>query len=1615
MGNTYSFFQTNAINADKLDKFKIQKIPTFEEISEELSNGITEELIDDVFERCCFMSIETFFDKYPSDDTLKCQYSPKHTDWFFTCKQCCLADNSCICAQCFLSGNHIENGHQFTIFESSSSAVCDCGNPEAIKGDGFCHEHHSVDEDSQKKRLDGTPFFVRKDIHIFFRYLFRYLQKITTSTTELSKTREEEINVITGWLSGLCSYSSTLIHIMAEELTSRCLDSKDFKIYDLKRLPYENPSDNTQQQWESHHFLGFIFSRINILELFVPLLTLLLDNHNTFKLALFEEYLKNYILIFSPRDSRSSRLMQNLGSYYMDNMKLLVPFSTGYSRYNFIELVLRSHKNIYMPLLLPFYQTDKKIEKEVMLQSDLSSFSRLMKDINVVKFLINDEEKYRLYFELSETLHAFTSPQFVDPSITTTKFLVLLEHKLMYATRHLHSAIDAQNDPALSDFARDTTLKRIAESISHIKKRPLFERCGFKLPHADFFQKFTYNEIPIHFALYRVISFFFLHTKMDPSILMTKYGVTEDDIVDMLTTLLLFRVCYVSYDPTDSLENCTDFTIITDLHLMQVALCLLGPKKFLYAFFNVMSSVDTNASASAFTDTFALLISVIQLRGTLEPTKDYIQYNLYQALFSGIFFKLHFRSFDTVLFGVTETDICELYLPEISLPGNHAKELKDKESWKYYDPYYPCFSIVYKNVIKNNTKERFKKYQASLNIPESNPLPPQIPAISKELLGVNNIFEDPTLFEMIFCVLLDLIYPEFVGYDDSFEMQPILKILIRKPDIIANEFFYLLVLGIKTFKEHTYPNFDQLTKDQINQSIKEYFEAEDKSTVKFQQNFAILNLLRVHNVEVSIGQKEKLSFLQVLFEFWVSMTKDSKFLELRSSLLYIFTFVKDFHPDISEYFIENKIDLVQDLETSSQDEIIRKKLMAEKREKILEQMRVQQKSFLSNYNYDDEDGEEEEDEEEEYEENEEDTEDEEEKLTLRNNETVEEEKPNQEVKSFEYESNQIYEDYISDDENLSDEANQNLNADDNESKVKKTLKPKRKIEFSAEEIGEFEPCVICKTGERGGRLFSMAYVDVSSPNMQNKLQTNFEMECKEGVDQTYKDFLHIFVTENVKIGISQYVPYDEDPATLLACYIFNRSPSTYVSSCHHTVHKKCIDDYIRDQKIDDIVTSFKCPLCSRACDIIVPLGKPESSQEYKEGANNLYSELCHYDYATLMDSQNKYSINKYLWKFVLQNIETLELKSRKTTLYSEDGEPYFIMSETDFQKELLTTSNLYRVIDNAPLAPEPNAPMFDKAVFFIDPFVSSSYTAFLTKKNHDEIIYTGVFFYLFSVLIHHVIETNKIPKEHLNNKSQLFSIIESEYKNIFSGKELEENLKKKLQNQIHPYLRKVIIYFYIFNYYNDQSKFPFKQITISNLDSFDFCTKFFLFGSFEELLRKGFEPRVFEDLLKNYLNTPKISNEISNIPQVYCIYPPPCNYEVLPSFTPVPDKYIDFMKENIHSGNCTKCKSLLKLVCLFCGVAVCSATQCTNGVLRHVIACPCYPLGLFQHIENPLLQVNIMEYGAFKKTNLVSHIYLDNNGSKPNAPGTNIFLSKKKLRKLYKNWIDYNNSRKFLK
>ena len=124
---------------------------------------------------------------------LSCSASWTFKTLLANCKNCESSENSCICIQCLLDGNHIQENHQIYL-RYGSNGNCDCGISEAWDKKGFCKKHHGQcghPEESLPKELslhlssifEALKKFIIKEIETksfhFFNELFEFIISIS--------------------------------------------------------------------------------------------------------------------------------------------------------------------------------------------------------------------------------------------------------------------------------------------------------------------------------------------------------------------------------------------------------------------------------------------------------------------------------------------------------------------------------------------------------------------------------------------------------------------------------------------------------------------------------------------------------------------------------------------------------------------------------------------------------------------------------------------------------------------------------------------------------------------------------------------------------------------------------------------------------------------------------------------------------------------------------------------------------------------------------------------------------------------------------------------------------------------------------------------------------------------------------------------------------------------------------------------------------------------------------------------------------------------------------------------------------------------------------------------
>ncbi|KAG9408155.1 E3 ubiquitin-protein ligase ubr2 [Aphanomyces cochlioides] len=99
-----------------------------------------------------------------------CGYMFKNNDIAWNCRTCQADDTCVLCQTCFQNSNH--EGHEVFFHRTAPGGMCDCGDVEAWKPEGFCKDHTGSAESDHKMELPA-PFdrIIRSVIAEFVRFI----------------------------------------------------------------------------------------------------------------------------------------------------------------------------------------------------------------------------------------------------------------------------------------------------------------------------------------------------------------------------------------------------------------------------------------------------------------------------------------------------------------------------------------------------------------------------------------------------------------------------------------------------------------------------------------------------------------------------------------------------------------------------------------------------------------------------------------------------------------------------------------------------------------------------------------------------------------------------------------------------------------------------------------------------------------------------------------------------------------------------------------------------------------------------------------------------------------------------------------------------------------------------------------------------------------------------------------------------------------------------------------------------------------------------------------------------------------------------------------------------
>ncbi|EFA78075.1 hypothetical protein PPL_08722 [Heterostelium album PN500] len=498
---------------------------------------------------------------------------------------------------------------------------------------------------------------------------------------------------------------------------------------------------------------------------------------------------------------------------------------------------------------------------------------------------------------------------------------------------------------------------------------------------------------------------------------------------------------------------------------------------------------------------------------------------------------------------------------------------------------------------------------------------------------------------------------------------------------------------------------------------------------------------------------------------------------------------------------------------------------------------------------------------------------------------------------------------------------------------------------------------------------------------------------------------------------------------------------TYVKSCHHYIHQSCLT-----KLHESYANGFNCPLCSNQANVIIPL--PQTNNNNKHNTLlQLHQSLATFD----IKSMKTPVTDKYIWKFLSQNIELLEIKTRTSTLYNEPNEdPYFILTEKEFERELFTLYLLFNSImsnSNQFTTSHDIQQTNSKLIRTMDPFTSHTFMVYLLYHYHhhndgnldgqiqDDLKATVESFYN-QIILHYIYK----EKQYTNIISTLADIKRSPH--------MFPNLLENNNNQL-PFFRKLYLFTFLFNQWkldNPQfGQFPpisksmstsaidsssnnnlrsspilVSSVSTSNLSSISLMSNNNNCNSPNNNYRqqKPLNPfkltlEQFSNLdfllesmglitLQSYIQTINLREFEKHLEKQPACYPFPLRpYDSVVKLVDLPNRYFDYLKEIVHPLEyCKHCKQLITRSCLICNQKLCLQTSCNNTIRSHMKTCPSQVLGLYLRFEDPGITMLAYNNAQYYK------IYRSADGSSTSIIDTSFVLYKKGLKKIYKLWIN---------
>ncbi|EFA85308.1 hypothetical protein PPL_02309 [Heterostelium album PN500] len=767
---------------------------------------------------------------------------------------------------------------------------------------------------------------------------------------------KERLAVIIEWIQEVSTQSYPLSHILAEEFTKQTLDPRSFDLQKPQPLPFLNTggeeidSQLTIPGLTTKVPIGIILQSLHLIpEYFnqAKLLLMAIIGNPLYKVVLCDEFLEYY----KDLDADVDQDIENsyISCQMFELASIFVPFNTGYSKHNIILSILSLVK--------------KYLEKRNSFNLD-DSEEREAYDKYLTKLL--DYHLLVRYFKNQQvTEYAFNNDVIINEYLKVLSDL----QEIAPVRRQLTEALEFEL-PVLQSIV--SPLKYITSILGYINStnKQYFTFNNYLLPSNDIFN--GVDTVSIHSPLNRLIGVLWMNmiNASDYSQSAIKSLINNQQLISIFNLSILPIVLMSQSENRFWQKNLNIPDVATfqkwsfqpiDLFTLQYSSILLGPNYFLNVLISTFTSnyKSTKEYPHCLNDMLTLVIRVLQLRKSSMTSYEEVRYNVINSLIAKI--NTHSKIIATrkefflrLLDEELEKAIQEVSTPTATTETEKKLTLKS-EYWDRYDYYYP----YHLRITPESTLESYNEHIKSDN--STFPLPCKLDALHPNLLAVNQLFDEPLIYQIAFSTLLSFVHPSYQmkvkfeslsNFKDSEYFIPSPTNNQNELDQAANHILYLLSMAMRNFKESTMTTLHSDEVSNIRSTFKSYLLNDNSNNnQQMEKPISILNIVQPYQVIVDSTSNtiKPISIFDLVTDLFETIDSKNKFAGKKNLICNLLISVNEFDSSVNQYFTNRKmsIDEVVNIETEK-EERIKKEESLKRQMMIKEKMMQQQLQFLQN-------------------------------------------------------------------------------------------------------------------------------------------------------------------------------------------------------------------------------------------------------------------------------------------------------------------------------------------------------------------------------------------------------------------------------------------------------------------------------------------------------------------------------------------------------------------------------------------------------------------------------------------------------------------------------------------